>query len=79
MVIVEMIHKSLMITAFVAVMMLVLESLSVQTHSVLLRALHGSSWRQYMLLRQLWVRSPAVSVLTQSSPCTPTARFRWVR
>jgi hypothetical protein len=37
-----------MITAFVAVIMLLVEYLNVQTRGVLLRTLHGSSWRQYL-------------------------------
>jgi hypothetical protein len=45
--------KSLMITSFVSVMMLLVEYLNVQTRGVLLRGLHGSRWRQYVLAAAL--------------------------
>jgi hypothetical protein len=52
-IIVEILDKSLMITAFVAVMMLVVEYINVQTRGFLLRAIHGSRWRQYLLAAAL--------------------------
>ncbi len=42
-------QKTLMITAFVAVMMLLVEYFNVQTRGVVLRALGGSRWRQYLV------------------------------
>ncbi len=47
--VVEILHKSLMITAFVAVIMLVVEYLNVQTRGVLLATMHSARWRQYLL------------------------------
>ncbi len=47
--VVEILHKALMITAFVAVMMLVVEYVNVQTRGALLNAVNGSAWRQYLL------------------------------
>lgn len=45
----EVVMKSLMITAFVAVMMLVVEYVNVQTRGVALRAIGESKLRQYVL------------------------------
>jgi hypothetical protein len=47
--VVAILNKSLMITAFVSVMMLVVEYLNVQTSGVFIRAIEGSRWRQYLL------------------------------
>jgi hypothetical protein len=47
--IVEIIAKTLMITSFVAVMMLIVEYFNVQTRGLFLSAIHGSRWRQYLL------------------------------
>jgi len=49
MAILEILHESLIITAFVAVMMLLVEYFNVRTRGVLLRALNESRWRQYLL------------------------------
>ena len=46
---VQILQQALMISAFVAVMMLVVEYLNVMTRGVLLGALQGSRWRQYAL------------------------------
>jgi hypothetical protein len=46
---VRVLQQTLMITAFVAVIMLVVEYLNVLTRGVLLGALQGSRWRQYVL------------------------------
>jgi hypothetical protein len=53
MAVVEILNKSLMITTFVSVMMLVVEYLNVQTRGVLLQAIHGSLWRQYLIAAAL--------------------------
>ncbi len=50
---VEVLQKGLMITAFVAVMMLIVEYLNVQTRGTLLSALQGARWRQYLLAAAL--------------------------
>jgi len=47
--VVPILQQALMITAFVAVMMLAVEYLNVLTRGVLLGALAGSPWRQYLL------------------------------
>ena len=46
---VTILQHALMISAFVAVMMLVVEYLNVMSRGVLLTALQGSRWRQYMV------------------------------
>ena len=46
---VEIFAKALMITSFVATMMLVVEYLNVQTRGLFLTTIHGSRWRQYLL------------------------------
>ncbi len=46
---IEIIEKTLMITAFVAVMMLIIEYLNVQTRGLFLNALTGSRPRQYLV------------------------------
>jgi hypothetical protein len=46
---VQILQQTLMITTFVAVMMIVVEYLNVLTHGVLLGALEGARWRQYVL------------------------------
>ena len=45
--------KGLMITAFVAVIMLLVEYLNVQTRGVLLATMDGARWRQYLLAATL--------------------------
>ncbi len=45
----DILQKTLMITAFVSVMMLLIEVINVQTKGVLLGALKGTRWRQYLL------------------------------
>ncbi|MBN1606772.1 MAG: arsenic efflux protein [Polyangiaceae bacterium] len=51
--VVDVLHKSLMITAFVAVMMLAVEYFNVQTRGVLLATVHGARWRQYLVAAAL--------------------------
>jgi Putative, 10TM heavy-metal exporter len=51
--VVEIFHQSLMITAFVAVMMLAVEYLNVQTRGVLLATMHNARWRQYLIAAAL--------------------------
>ena len=46
---VQILRQTLMISAFVAVMMLIVEYLNVLTRGVLLGTLEGSRWRQYVL------------------------------
>jgi hypothetical protein len=46
---VQILQQTLMISAFVAVMMIVVEYLNVLTRGVLLGTLEGSRWRQYLL------------------------------
>jgi hypothetical protein len=46
---IEIVHKVLMITSFVAVMMLLIEYVNVQTKGILLRMLSTSRFRQYVL------------------------------
>jgi hypothetical protein len=50
---VEIIAKTLMITVFVAVMMLIVEYFNVQTRGLFLSAIHSSRWRQYLLAAML--------------------------
>ena len=46
---VEIIAHASMITSFVAVMMLIIEHVNVQTRGLFLSAIQGSRWRQYLL------------------------------
>jgi hypothetical protein len=46
---IEILQQSLIITAFVGVMLILVEYLNVQTQGMFLRALPGSRWRQYLL------------------------------
>jgi hypothetical protein len=46
---IEIVQQSLIITAFVGVMLVLVEYLNVQTQGLLLRRLPGSRWRQYLL------------------------------
>jgi hypothetical protein len=46
---VEIIAHASMITSFVAVMMLIIEYVNVQTRGLFLSAIQGSRWRQYLL------------------------------
>ncbi len=51
--VVEILQKSLMITAFVAVMMLAVEYLNVQTRGALLATMQNARWRQYLIAAAL--------------------------
>jgi hypothetical protein len=63
--IVEVLTKSLMISAFVFVMMLAIEYLSMCTRGAVQHAIRGGRWRQYLLATGLgatpgcWAPLPA--------------------
>lgn len=52
---IAILQKGLMITAFVAVMMLLVEVLNVSTRGMLLEVLGKSRWRQYVLATGLFI------------------------